>query len=434
MCSLSSVSAVLSQRSSDDGSPPPSVEEVKYGVFDNFSPLTSANTTPATTPGCTPPSGAEAYQYMLGSHSGSSQHGQGRELSPEPVSSTVMHGSSPGPPGARQMYPSHRSHEHIQQTHNGMQVHHHVHVSPPLHAQTPKPLQHSAHSSNGASMLGSLGQSAVSDGGTGSMYGSSPGGYYVKLSSGNYHNSNSNSEQSPSTPVFLSSSSGASLCSSSLCGLDCSGAGRVGPGGAGELGYADRGRCSSAAEEGVMHLRVMGQRVHSRDGGSLTSPGSRGGGNGGDEFSLDLKKVAKGLDKRTTIMIRNIPNKYTQAMLLAEIDANYRESYDFFYLPIDFKNKCNVGYAFINFMDYRRIVPFSREFNAQRWKNFNSEKVCAISYARIQGKASMISRFQNSSLMEKDGEYRPLIFYSNGLERGRPEPFPAGSKPKSGGG
>lgn len=55
-------------------------------------------------------------------------------------------------------------------------------------------------------------------------------------------------------------------------------------------------------------------------------------------------------------------------------------------------------------------------------------QVCAISYARIQGKASMISRFQNSSLMEKEGEYRPLIFHSTGPERGRPEPFPASSK------
>ncbi|CAN0483236.1 unnamed protein product, partial [Hapterophycus canaliculatus] len=57
-----------------------------------------------------------------------------------------------------------------------------------------------------------------------------------------------------------------------------------------------------------------------------------------------------------------------------------------------------------------------------------SPQVCAISYARIQGKASMISRFQNSSLMEKDGEYRPLIFHSTGSDRGRPEPFPASSK------
>lgn len=43
-----------------------------------------------------------------------------------------------------------------------------------------------------------------------------------------------------------------------------------------------------------------------------------------------------------------------------------------------------MGYAFINFIDYRAIVPFFKEFNGQRWKNFNSEKVCAISYARIQ--------------------------------------------------
>lgn len=92
-------------------------------------------------------------------------------------------------------------------------------------------------------------------------------------------------------------------------------------------------------------------------------------------FSSPSWQVSKGMDKRTTIMVRNIPNKYTQTMLLQEIDSSYRGAYDFFYLPIDFKNKCNVGYAFINFMDYRRIVPFFREFNAQRWKNFNSEKV-----------------------------------------------------------
>jgi hypothetical protein len=60
-----------------------------------------------------------------------------------------------------------------------------------------------------------------------------------------------------------------------------------------------------------------------------------------------------GEDRRTTLMIKNIPNKYTQKMLLATIDESFKGQYDFFYLPIDFKNKCNVGYAFINMVRSR---------------------------------------------------------------------------------
>ena len=126
--------------------------------------------------------------------------------------------------------------------------------------------------------------------------------------------------------------------------------------------------------------------------------------------------------------VRNIPNKYQQQMLLEEINISHEGTYDFFYLPIDFKNKCNVGYCFINFLDPKHIVAFVKEFNGLRWKSFNSEKVCAITFARIQGKGSMVSRFQNSSLLEKDDEYRPLLFFSSGPDRGKPEPFPSSSR------
>lgn len=168
------------------------------------------------------------------------------------------------------------------------------------------------------------------------------------------------------------------------------------------------------------------RRNGSRDGvdGGGGGGGGHYNGNTSNEYELNIDNVMQGIDQRTTIMIRNIPNKYTQTAVLEEINQNFTGTYDFFYLPIDFKNKCNVGYAFINFVDYKSIVPFVCKYQGRRWNNFNSEKVCAISYARIQGKASMISRFQNSSLMEKSDEFRPLLFESSGANRGKPEPFP----------
>lgn len=125
-------------------------------------------------------------------------------------------------------------------------------------------------------------------------------------------------------------------------------------------------------------------------------------------------------------MVRNIPNKYTQQMLLAEFTENGLGPgvIDFFYLPIDFKNRCNRGYAFINFVDFKDILPFHVHYFGKHWSTFNSDKICDITYARIQGKAAMLKRFENSALMEKDEEYKPLVFISHGPEKGKRIPFP----------
>ncbi|XP_047312133.1 protein MEI2-like 2 [Impatiens glandulifera] len=134
------------------------------------------------------------------------------------------------------------------------------------------------------------------------------------------------------------------------------------------------------------------------------------------QFQLDLDKIRIGEDTRTTLMIKNIPNKYTSKMLLGTIDEKHMGTYDFLYLPIDFKNKCNVGYAFINMMSPSHIISFYESFNGKKWEKFNSEKVASLAYARIQGKAALVSHFQNSSLMNEDKRCRPILFHSDGSE------------------
>lgn len=144
------------------------------------------------------------------------------------------------------------------------------------------------------------------------------------------------------------------------------------------------------------------------------------------QFELDIERIARGDDKRTTLMIKNIPNKYTSKMLLAAIDERHRGTYDFIYLPIDFKNKCNVGYAFINMTEPSLIVPFYNAFNGKKWEKFNSEKVASLAYARIQGKSALIAHFQNSSLMNEDKRCRPILFHTDGPNAGDQVPFPMG--------
>lgn len=152
----------------------------------------------------------------------------------------------------------------------------------------------------------------------------------------------------------------------------------------------------------------------------MSPAGSAGGGN--PRYQLVLEKVRSGGDMRTALMIRNIPNKYSAKMLLSALEQNNRGRFDFLYLPIDFKNKCNVGYAFINFIAPRHIIPFYIEFHGRKWGKFNSDKVCEIAYARIQGKQQLVNHFSNSSLMNEDPKCRPVVFGSDG----RQEEFPVG--------
>jgi len=91
-------------------------------------------------------------------------------------------------------------------------------------------------------------------------------------------------------------------------------------------------------------------------------------------------------------------------------DPGRSRKFDFFYLPIDFKNRCNLGYAFVNFIDAATTVEFYKEFHTKSWEEFNSKKVCEITYARVQGRDCLIEHFRNSRFPCNDPDYLPLVF------------------------
>jgi len=128
------------------------------------------------------------------------------------------------------------------------------------------------------------------------------------------------------------------------------------------------------------------------------------------EFEFIPANIVSGEENRTTLMIRNIPNKYSQKVLIRLIDMRFKDKYDFFYLPIDYKNKCNVGYAFINFNQIGiAMVDFYELFDGKKWEKFNSEKICKISFARLQGQDALIDHFRSSSVMQQHRQLRPYF-------------------------
>ena len=104
----------------------------------------------------------------------------------------------------------------------------------------------------------------------------------------------------------------------------------------------------------------------------------------GEKQFLNLDDIANGKDLRTTIMIRNIPIKYTDEKLNEEF-KEFHGKYDCLYMPYDYEKNGNRGYAFINFVNSLHILLFYEKFNGKKWIHFESSKICELNMAHFQG-------------------------------------------------
>mmetsp|Transcript_126184 Transcript_126184/g.252059 ORF Transcript_126184/g.252059 Transcript_126184/m.252059 type:complete len:422 (-) Transcript_126184:92-1357(-) len=141
-----------------------------------------------------------------------------------------------------------------------------------------------------------------------------------------------------------------------------------------------------------------------------------------------IKKEDEDDDTHTTVMLRNIPNKYTRGMLIEQLHrSGFQGDIDYLYLPVDFVNRCNVGYCFLNFRTPMARARFGGIFDGVAAQSclpgFNSYKVCQVTRAKWQGRDENVRRLRSGpELMVQlaaHPEWLPLLLDEEGVQ----EPF-----------
>ena len=105
-----------------------------------------------------------------------------------------------------------------------------------------------------------------------------------------------------------------------------------------------------------------------------------------NDKKIKIEDIISGKEKRTTLMLRNIPNKYTLNNVVEEINPSFWGKYDYINLPIDYERKLNLGYAFINFVEPMHIILFYETYYMKKWSRYRSDKKMDMSFADKQGK------------------------------------------------
>lgn len=102
----------------------------------------------------------------------------------------------------------------------------------------------------------------------------------------------------------------------------------------------------------------------------------------------------------TTVMVRNIPTRFTSVSFLRLLDeSGFNGTFDFFYLPMDFRTGKNMGYCFVNFVASHFAHMFANIFHGTRLGVTTSTKVLHVSASRRQGLRDNVVLFRGSDLL-----------------------------------
>jgi hypothetical protein len=120
----------------------------------------------------------------------------------------------------------------------------------------------------------------------------------------------------------------------------------------------------------------------------------------GDSWA-DVQDTASSQDAPTTMMIRNLPRRYSQPDLMMDLEElGFAGTFDFLYIPIDKATSACMGYAFVNFKDSDSAESCMRDFHDYVFKRQQrgSSKVACVSVAHVQGLEKNMQHYKNSAV------------------------------------
>lgn len=112
----------------------------------------------------------------------------------------------------------------------------------------------------------------------------------------------------------------------------------------------------------------------------------------GKKLQLNGHKIFTGEDKRTTILIKNIPRNMTknQLKLIIEKIANI----NYIYIPLFMLSADNLRCAFVNVVNSKSIIDIYLKLRKINFVYDNPNTKIEISYSKLQGKKALIDNFR----------------------------------------
>ena len=110
-----------------------------------------------------------------------------------------------------------------------------------------------------------------------------------------------------------------------------------------------------------------------------------------NQYFISLEKIENGEDKRTSVIIKKIPNNLTKENMKQILEGIGNINY--LYLPFDKVINRNLGFAYVNVVNYKNIINLYHRLKEYKFDNMELNQQMEVYYSKVQGKNNLSNLF-----------------------------------------